>query len=1032
MAILKTITVNGVTYKVTTPVPVVNITLAASAWVGEGKRYSQVVLIAGVTENSQINLTPSLEQIDIFYEKDITFLTENDGGVVTVYVIGQKPQNDYIIPANIVKTTGVSGKIYGHMVTTPINPDKVVPNGVVTSVGGVSPDENGNVDIDVSGIVNDALIRAKENGDFKGDQGDPGEPGERGPQGEQGVPGPQGVQGPQGVPGPAGAAGAAGRTPVKGVDYYTPADQAEFRAIFDAEIDLLNTRLNNLASLGEGSTTGDAELQDIRVGANGTEYASAGEAVRKQAFCFQRVLTSADDLDFVFGNGGVYAWKYGDVPKNAPRNTGGTMLVFPTGFSTTSARTVQIVVTTESERDFYYRLATTNGFNRWFHLKENTDVLSASIKSAKTGFTTSYNTLPKATGEANTATTEFYDSGKQLNGSPYSQVWTRGLDSHWNIIPETLFSALANPASVMYTRYWEYNQKRQRAYYGGICSSFLTRMLNLPFPYVIDELENILQRKEMASLHGIEVGDILIQPGHVAFVSKVNTDNDGKPVSIDITDQWTTGVRTYTKTFLELEQYLKDEEFVVYKNTFASPYYCGDPEYATDVLFEYGNNTYRTASETDEMWFYIPSGEGVYYKKDDGEYSFLVLSGMESKTVNAVTVYNLSSCFSGVGKYSFTTDETATKVCDITIIDTGTATVEDGKVNFTGYSGCEPYAFSLWRLHPGEDERGYDFIPDAPDGYYAGAILNSWQQINSDAETLNQDKMRSSGNYMLRVLYDTGCGYKQVFVPFEFEYVESGENPGEVTPGEGGSDCQLPEVTEDDNGKYLSVVDGEWAAVDIDPGSGGAGGGNADFTERIEQLEEAMADLLYKPIDITSFTVTPSVAEMGSTVNEVLLKWAINKDPVTLTVEGNCVAVGLRETTLTGLVLTEAHTFEVSATDEREATDSMTKTLPFYNGVYYGLLADGAALDSGAVLTLSKTLTNSRGRSFTVSCGDEQRIAYAIPTRLGTPTFKVGGFEGGFYKAATIDFTNASGYTESYDIWLSSNTGLGATTVEVS
>lgn len=103
MAILKTLTVNGVTYKVATPVPVVSITLSASAWVGDGNLYSQVVSIAGVTENSQINLTPSVEQLAIFYEKDITFITENDGGVVTVYVIGQKPQNDYTIPVSIVE-----------------------------------------------------------------------------------------------------------------------------------------------------------------------------------------------------------------------------------------------------------------------------------------------------------------------------------------------------------------------------------------------------------------------------------------------------------------------------------------------------------------------------------------------------------------------------------------------------------------------------------------------------------------------------------------------------------------------------------------------------------------------------------------------------------------------------------------------------------------------------------------------------------------------------------------------------------------
>lgn len=79
------------------------ITLPSGEWVSEGNLHSQVVAVDGVTENSQVDITPSAEQLAVFYEKDLAFVTENDGGVVTVYAIGQKPESDYTFQVTITE-----------------------------------------------------------------------------------------------------------------------------------------------------------------------------------------------------------------------------------------------------------------------------------------------------------------------------------------------------------------------------------------------------------------------------------------------------------------------------------------------------------------------------------------------------------------------------------------------------------------------------------------------------------------------------------------------------------------------------------------------------------------------------------------------------------------------------------------------------------------------------------------------------------------------------------------------------------------
>ena len=66
-------------------------------------------------------------------------------------------------------------------------------------------------------------------------------------------------------------------------------------AAINSNISSLGARVDNIATLPEGSTTGDAELIDMRVGADGNTYPNAGTAVREQISVLRQDLVDLQD-----------------------------------------------------------------------------------------------------------------------------------------------------------------------------------------------------------------------------------------------------------------------------------------------------------------------------------------------------------------------------------------------------------------------------------------------------------------------------------------------------------------------------------------------------------------------------------------------------------------------------------------------------------------------------------------------------------------------------------------------------------------
>ena len=209
------------------------------------------------------------------------------------------------------------------------------------------------------------------------------------------------------------------------------------------------------------------------------------------------------------------------------------------------------------------------------------------------------------------------------------------------------------------------------------------------------------------------------------------------------------------------------------------------------------------------------------------------------------------------------------------------------------------------------------------------------------------------------------------------------------------------------------------------------------ISEKVATLEQQVAELLYNAPEIKSFTSDKSSAqEKGSTVDTVNLSWTFNKAMVKVELDSTNITAEAAGTSgskqLTEQNITQNKTYTLKVTDERGATAQKSTTISFVAGNYYGKssITDTESINNAFILGLTKRLSTNIKTKFTVTADAGEYIYYAFPATNADPTFSVGNFEGGFNLVKTFDFQNASGHTESYKVFRSTNPGLGETTVE--
>lgn len=234
--------------------------------------------------------------------------------------------------------------------------------------------------------------------------------------------------------------------------------------------------------------------------------------------------------------------------------------------------------------------------------------------------------------------------------------------------------------------------------------------------------------------------------------------------------------------------------------------------------------------------------------------------------------------------------------------------------------------------------------------------------------------------------------------------------------------------SKEDFGKVDDVqLNGTSIVVDkvanIEPGANDIAYTNSQYPT-MKTLQDAMDKLLY---------VIPTISisgggnyEIGSSRASTTLTWTWNKNIQSQSLNQGIGSLdpSLRKYTYNTSISNNT-TFTITGTDGTTSKSAST-SVQFLPKRYWGV-SEKTTLTDAEIIALSSELSTSRKQSRTFNCSGGKYFYFVIKTSYCSGiTFKVGGLSFSDMETTTRQFTNASGHTDSYNIYRVKNLQTGS------